>query len=127
MVKRRVSILVRVWPAGTTDGGRKDLRWCRALVKSLILSFSLSLAVWRFLPGYLDLDLLVLELEEVQARVCVSGAGLEKKPSRGVCSGPAAWRDAGEKLKESTEDVGDRLLLALKYPGSIAGSGTTCW
>lgn len=31
----------------------------------------------------------------------------------------------GEKLKESTEDVGDRLLLALKYPESIAGSETT--
>lgn len=104
------------------------------MVRSLILSFSLSLAVWRFLPGYLDLDLLLLELEDVQdCRVCGSqvrpgSAGLLKmKQSRGVFSAPAAWRDVGEKLKESTEEVGDRLLQALKYPGSIAGSKTMCW
>lgn len=80
----------------------------------------------------------MLELEGPPGcRACGSqvkgdGAGLLKtKRSRGVRSGPAAWRDVGEKQKESTEDVGDRLLLlllllALKYPGSTAGSKTTC-
>lgn len=94
-----------------------------ALVRSLILSFSLSLAVWRFFPGYLDLDFFVLELvvEDLeQGRVCVSwvrqGASglLKMKQSKEICSFPAAWREVGEKLKESTEEVGDRLLPALK-------------
>ena len=54
MVRRRVSILVSVCPAGATDGGRKLLRWWRALVRSLILSFSFSLAFCLCLLGFLE-------------------------------------------------------------------------
>ncbi|KAF3832216.1 hypothetical protein F7725_025881 [Dissostichus mawsoni] len=105
MVRRRVSILVRVCPSGATDSGKYVLRWFRDLVRSLILCFSLSLAVWRFFPGYLDLDFFVVET----------------KQSKGL--GSFVWKALGEKQNESTEEVGDKeLLLALKYPGSEAAS-----
>jgi len=125
MVRRSVSILVKVCPAGATEGGRYVLRCCRALVRSLILSFSLSLAVSRFFPGYLDLDFFVMDnvaAEDPERGVsCVpwvrrGTAGLLKtKQSVAFGSLPAAWREAGEKQIESTEEVGDKLLLpALK-------------
>lgn len=90
-----------------------------AFVRSLILSFSLSLAVCRFFPGYLDLDFLVLDflVEDLeQGRDCDSAAAglLKTKQSKEFCSFPAALNEVGEKLKESTVELGDRLLPALK-------------
>lgn len=91
-----------------------------ALVRSLILSFSLSLAVCRFLSGYLDLDFFLMELNLGQAPACGSwvraaaSAFKKTKSSKEMCPPPAALKEAGEKLKESTEEVGDRLLQALK-------------
>ena len=53
-----------------------------------------------------------------------SGSGPAMAAAAGVVvAAAAAERCAGEKLKESTEEVGDRLLpLALKYPESEAWS-----
>lgn len=83
------------------------------MVRSLILSFSLSLAVCRFLPGYLDLDFFLAEQDLVFVSwVGTLGSAFPKiKSSKEMFPSAALLKEAGEKLKESTEEVGERLLL----------------
>lgn len=88
------------------------------MVRSLILNFSLSLAVCLFFPRYLNLLFLATQaVEECWGRILIVvavswGTVLKIKQSCGSCS-VLTCREFGEKLKESTEEVGDRLLQAL--------------